>query len=115
MASLGMNGPFDLDEKTINSMVTKKSAGNYALGRINDEGTFLVGYVGRSDQDINGRLKNWVDETKYSKFKFSYAFSPKAAFENECKNYHDFDPPLNDSHPDRPNDTNWKCPRCNIY
>lgn len=31
MASLGMNGPYSLDSETIDTEVTKKSAGNYSL------------------------------------------------------------------------------------
>lgn len=115
MASLGMNGPYKLDGETIDAKVTKKSPGNYALGRKDDEGTFLVGYVGRADSDVNARLKSWVGKTKRPLFKFSYATSAKAAFEKECNNYHDFNPPSNDVHPDRPNGTNWKCPRCDIF
>ena len=112
MASLNMEGPFKLDEVTIDDKVTKTSAGNYALGRKNDKGTFLVGYVGRSDSDVNERLKYWAQNSERPLFKFSYASSPKAAFEKECQNYHDFEPPDNDIHPDKPNGTNWKCPIC---
>jgi len=115
MATLNMKGPYKLDAKTIDAQVTKTSPGNYALGKRNEEGTFLVGYVGRADKDVNGRLKSWVSKTKRPLFKFSYASSTKAAFEKECENYHDFDPPGNDIHPDRPNGTNWKCPRCNVF
>jgi hypothetical protein len=115
MASLGMNGPYKLDTTTIDQVVTRTSAGNYALGNKNNEGTFLVGYVGRSDSDVNARLKAWVGNRSWGLFKFSYATSPKAAFEKECENYHDFKPPGNDKHPQRPANTNWKCPRCNIF
>lgn len=116
MASLDMQGPFDLDNKSIDANVTKTSAGNYALGKV-ENGTFYVSYVGRSDSDVNSRLKQWVGE-KYSKFKFSYATSPKAAFEKECKNFHDFggtEKLDNDIHPDRPDNSGWKCPVCKIF
>ena len=113
MASLGMEGPYKLDAETIDAKVTRKSPGNYALGREDEEGRFLVGYVGRSDSDVNARLKSWVGT--YPLFKFSYATSPKAAFEKECENYHDFKPPGNDSHPDRPEGATWRCPRCDIF
>lgn len=115
MASLGMEGPYKLDTETIETNVTRTSVGNYALGRKDEEGTFLVGYVGRSDSDVRARLKSWVGETKRPLFKFSYATSPKAAFEKECENYHDFNPPDNDVHPDRPDDSDWCCPRCDIF
>ena len=115
MPSLGMQGPYKLDSKTIEVQVTRRSAGNYALGKKNKEGTFLVGYVGRSDSDVNARLKSWVGQTARPLFKFSYATSPKAAFEKECESYHDFSPPENDSHPARPAGTAWRCPRCDIF
>lgn len=115
MATLGMNGFFDLTNDEIDSHVTKTSAGNYALGHVSGE-TFYVSYIGRSDTDLNDRLKDWIEE--YKKFKFSYATSPKAAFEKECQNYHDFgesDKLANKSHPQRPDVTNWKCPVCDIF
>lgn len=115
MASLEMEGPYKLDSETIDAKVTRTSPGNYALGGENEKGTFLVGYVGRSDSDVRARLKSWVGKTTRSLFKFSYASSPKVAFEKECNNYHDFEPPENDSHPDRPEGTTWQCPRCNIF
>jgi len=115
MASLNMNGPHKLDGDTVDRQVTRTSPGNYALGKKNDEGTFMVGYVGRADKDVNSRLKSWVDKTKRPFFKYSYASSAKAAFEKECENYHEFDPPGNDIHPDRPDGAGWKCPRCDIF
>ena len=115
MSSLQMDGPYKLDAEVIDQKVTKKLTGNYALGKKNDNGTFLVGYVGRSDNDIRNRLKSWIGRTRRPLFKFSYAASAKAAFEKECKNYHDFDPPGNDKHPQRPDGTGWKCPYCKIF
>lgn len=115
MATLDMNGPYDLTTEKIDEKITKTSAGNYALGHLNDD-TFIVKYVGRADDDVNSRLKKWVG--KYKKFKFSYATSPKAAFEKECKNYHDFGENKsldNDIHPDRPAGTSWKCPYCDNF
>jgi len=116
MASLNMNGPYDSSNEEVDRVITKTSAGNYALGYTNDEGTFIVKYVGRSDDDVNDRIKDWVDE--YKKFKYSYASSSKAAFEKECKNYHDFggsESLDNKIHPDRSDNTDWKCPICDIY
>jgi len=116
MASLGMQGPFALTPTGINEAVTKVSAGNYALGSYSDR-NFYVNYVGRSDEDVNRRLHRWTG-SKYSRFKFSYASSAKAAFEKECRNYHGFggaDKLDNAAHPDRPSSTNWKCPVCTIF
>lgn len=118
MPSLNMQGPYRLSTEKIDEVITRTSPGNYALGYVRDN-TFYVCYVGRSDTDVNGRLKEWVGKKpKYTHFKFSYATSPKAAFEKECRNYHDFggsDVLDNDYHPQRPEGTNWKCPICNIF
>jgi hypothetical protein len=115
MVSLDMAGFYELDVETIDSTVTRTCCGNYGLGYIKD-GDFYVKYVGRSDTDLKARLKNHIGNYKY--FKYSYATSPKAAFEKECQNFHDFGETEkldNKMHPDRPKDTNWKCPVCKIY
>lgn len=121
MASLDMSGAYSLTNAEVSNQVTKTSAGNYALGymKTKDDGghTFIVQYVGRSDTDVGGRLKQHVGE-KYKKFKYSYASSPKAAFEKECRNYHDFGESKsldNEVHPRRPNGSGWKCPYCDIF
>lgn len=89
MPTTGLRGPYSLDNNAIDTVVTKKSAGAYALGYINEEDLFVPKYVGRSDDDINKRLKDWVG-SKYPTFKFEYYGSPKAAFEKECNLYHDW-------------------------
>jgi hypothetical protein len=114
MTSLNMDGEFDLTIDSINREVNMASPGNYALGHINNN-KFIVEYIGRSDSDINARLKQHVG--KYNKFKYSYATSPKSAFEKECKNFHDFGGALldNEIHPDRPKDSGWKCLYCEKF
>ncbi len=115
MPFLRMNGPYKLNNETIDAKVTRASPGNYALGSKSEKSRFRVWYVGRSDDDVNNRLKDWVNKTKRPLFKLSYATSAKAAFEKECNNYHDFDPPGNTSHPARPKGKDWECPRCDIF
>ncbi|MCK5282998.1 MAG: hypothetical protein KAK00_06320 [Nanoarchaeota archaeon] len=118
MATLNMNGPYELSTLQIDKLITKKSAGNYALGYSQD-GSFYVLYVGRSDSDLRARLHSWIGENaKYKRFMYSYAESPKSAFEKECHNYHDFGGKAkldNEVHPDRPENSGWKCPRCKIF
>ena len=117
MASLGMNGPFVFTASEIDKQITRTCAGNYALGRKNDKGGLTVKYVGRADSDVNDRIKDHLGKS-YSHFKFCYATSPKAAFEKECENYHDFGGSAkldNKIHPDRPDGASWKCPRCNKF
>ncbi len=112
MPSSGLKGPYNLTTEVIDASVTLKSAGAYALGKTKADG-FYISYVGRSDDNVNKRLKDWVKA--YPEFKFEYCPSPKAAFEKECNLYHDFEPPDNTIHPDRPDNSNWQCPRCNIF
>ena len=117
MANLNMNGPYFFNKDKVDEVVTRTSAGNYALGYVNDENAFIVQYVGRADIDVNTRLKQHIGEP-YKRFKFSYASSPKVAFEKECRNYHDFgeSKKLNNKiHPDRPQHSSWKCPCCTIF
>lgn len=112
MASLNMEEPFDLDSKVIDAEVTQTSAGNYALGRVDDKRKFLVSYIGRADPDVNGRLKSWASKSDHPSFKYSYATSAKTAFEKECYNYHDFSPPGNKMPPDSPSGITRSCPVC---
>jgi hypothetical protein len=106
-----------LSNEKIDAVVTRTAPGVYALDPT-ERGAFVVKYVGRSDDDLNKRLKDWVG-TKYVYFKFDYATSPKNAFEKECELYHDNGGPEgkldNEIHPRRPDGTDWKCPRCKTY
>ncbi len=107
----GLHGPYVLTEENIDKVVTKKSAGAYALGRF-ENNIFRVAYIGRSDTDINDSLKKHVGD--YSDFKFDYFLQPKLAFEKERDLYHDFGAASLDSgvHPTRAKGAAWKCPRC---
>ena len=121
MPSLKMSGSFDFSTEEIDKKVTEISPGNYALGKINSNKTFIVQYVGRSDSDVNKELKSCLSRfgiSKYKVFKFSFASNAKEAFEKECKNYHDFgcsDKLQNSIHPARPEGKNYVCPECSIF
>src|SRR5262249_53779479 len=98
-------------------IVKRKVPGNYALGSVYGFPKKLrVRYVGRSDGDLQARLLQHAAEGKYPYFKFAEATSPRAAFERECQNYHDFIRFIdNDIHPQRPAGAGWQCPRCNTF
>lgn len=119
MVKLDMDGSYDLTEELMEEKVQANKIGNYALGRLkknDDKVTFVVKYVGRSDDCLRGRLKDHVGN--YDRFKFSVASTAKEAFEKECCNYHDFGESKtldNEIHPDRPEGENWKCPRCKNF
>lgn len=112
MLTLEMKGPFELKEEMINAQIKGWSPGNYALGHIKGN-AFVVKYVGRSDTDVNGRIKDWIGH--YTHFKWSYASSEKMAYDKECRNYHDFGENQNldvDKHPSPPKGEKWKCMVC---
>lgn len=104
MVSLEMNGAYNLDNETIDNQVKNNRIGNYALGYYDKKNTFIVKYVGRSDTDLNRRLKEHVrDKFDQPLFKYSYATTVEEAYKKECKNYHDFKGGLlNDEHPKLP-------------
>lgn len=106
----GLNGPYNLTSTGIAANVTRTSPGAYALGELKD-GTFHIHYVGRADDDVAGRLGDHVSKW-YPHFKFGYFNNSKAAFEAECRLYHDFDPPDNKVHPAKPANSNYSCPHC---
>jgi hypothetical protein len=111
MASTGLIGPRPLTEKDIDAIVKGVGPGAYALGR--DLGTkFVVDYVGRSDEDLNARLKQWVG-SKYTHFKYGFWNTSQEAFWKECRLFHDFGGTErldNKVHPARPKGTSWTCP-----
>ncbi|MGA2162153.1 MAG: hypothetical protein ABSG28_08170 [Methanoregula sp.] len=110
---LEMKGSFRLDKETIDQNVILDKPGNYRLGHRNEsKDTFVVEYVGRSDDNLNRRLHEWIDKS-YKRFKMRYANNPKEAFENECKEYHHYSNLDNEDHPKKPDGTNLKCPYCN--
>lgn len=127
VGSLRMKGPYPLSHDAIDDALSRRSAGNYALGYL-DGNAFVVFYVGRSDSDVRQALHDWVGapsryrvyapsskaacglrhrgplpfgvpalarvgmsvDSSYTRFAFSYAGSPTAAFHEECRNYRDF-------------------------
>ena len=114
--NLNMNGPFELSIKVVDENVKKDKIGNYALG-YEKNNVFYVCYVGRSDNDLNKRIKDHIGEnSKYKCFKYSYADNVKDAYEKECKNWHEFGGEngslINEIHPDKPNDKDCNCPIC---
>lgn len=110
--STGMGSSYPLDENKIDEKVTTKKIGTYCLGHLKaSNNAFVPDYVGRSDTDLNKRLKDWVG--KYKRFKFMYHTTKKQAYEKECNLYHDWKDQIdNDVHPDKPDGTDYKCPVC---
>ena len=110
-----MIGPYKLNLDNIDQLIRAERPGNYMLGGLSNN-KFVPCYVGRSETNLNERLKDWVG--KYNYFVFCLSPSIQDAFYKECHNYHlniklfKLD---NDVHPVRPDSKDWKCPICNIY
>jgi len=104
------SGPYTLEDIVIDLYVAVNQIGVYVLGNT-ILGTFVPKYVGRSDVNLNGRLKDWVGY--YSQFKFGYYSTQKDAYSTECWIYHQLFPSLdNERHPDKPIGKDYKCPWC---
>ena len=119
MPNTGLGKPFLFTMSEINRLVTRTSAGVYTLGYLNNEGTFIVKYVGRSDTDLKNRLSSWIGKkVGCTHFKANYCASADEAFKRECAIYHDFggvEVLDNDIHPDRPIGRTSQCDLCYIF
>lgn len=112
MARTGLFGPFALDCASIDRYVGN-NIGAFALGATNERGEFVVRYIGRSDTNVNQQLKSWVG--RYEQFEYRHFLSVRAAFEKECRLFHDFGGTArldNVAHPARPEAAEWTCPHC---
>ena len=117
MSSMNGQGPHSLTAQMIAEFVTRTCAGNYALGRVQENGLCVL-YVGRSDHDIARQLRSWTSQhARYKLFVFSYAPNSRAAFDKECEDFHDFGGTErldNPAHPTPPAKIDWLCPRCDF-
>lgn len=117
MPSTGLHGPHQLTTQNVDAVVRGRGPGTYALGRVDQNNVFIVAYTGRSDTDLNGRVKDWVS-SKYPHFKYGFFDTPKAAFDRECGIFHEFGETNlldNDIHPARPKGSDWKCQHCKTW
>lgn len=113
MAPFDFKGPYELTDAHVDGVVDYMSPGAFTMGFASaPNGSFMVRKVGRSDSDLRQQLKQEVG--KYDKFMFCYSYSSVAAFEDECKLYHQFNPTDNSAHPIRPTGSSVNCPYCGI-
>ena len=113
--SLGLpNGPYNLDKKTIQSVIGAKKTGNYAIGYISPIGGFAPKIIGSSNKDLRKEILKKIEisiSKGYDKFCFKYVNSTKEIFDRECLNFHTFQKQLdNKNHPIPPAGTNYNCP-----
>ena len=112
--AIQLSGPFTFNQPTIDSIVNKKSPGVYALG-YTQNGTFMIQRVGRSDYDLNARLKSDEYKGKYREFKGWYYPTADDAFHAECELFHAYGGSNNPNHPARPFGKNHKCNHCKLF
>ena len=114
MRGSGLKGSFALNRAQVEAQVAIVSPGIFALGHRSADGSkFTIARIGRSDADVGRRLRDYIG--RYPHFKFGYAPSSAAAFEQECALFHRLNPRDNKAHPLRPAGTIWRCPMCEIF
>lgn len=115
MPSTNLNGPLKLRRSEIDRAVYSGTPGAYSLGDF-DGGSFFPRYMGRSDEDLSARLKQWADIGSYAYFKFCCFRTVLEAYNKECRLYHDWGGDRgkldNDVHPAKPPSKAWSCPVC---
>jgi hypothetical protein len=115
MAKTSLFGPFNVNTESIDTNVVGVGSGVYALGHnANNNSVFIVQYVGRSDTDLNDRLKKHLNEG-YLLFKYGFLETAKESFNKECQLWHDFGEDKlidNKIHPDKGINKDWLCPVC---
>lgn len=114
------DGPFPLTIETIDENCSPRQFGVYVLLQVDEaRGDLVVARVGRSDSDLNARLKAYLRDPVYQQdarydlvthFSCGWPETLVSTFETECVLYHDWEPPLNEHHPGRPRGSNATCP-----
>jgi hypothetical protein len=104
-----LNGPHPLCLEQLGTRVTRRAAGAYLLSA-SLGGEIGARWVERSDYDVGARLRQYIG--LYSHFAWAYASSPAHAYEMACEMYHEWRPPENIKHPDKPEGDDWMCPIC---
>jgi hypothetical protein len=112
--AIQLSQPFTFSSTIIDAVVTTKSPGVYALGYMSGN-TFMIQRVGRSDTDLNARLKSDEYRGKYQTFKACYYPTADAAFHAECELFHAYGGNNNPNHPARPFGKNHKCNHCRLF
>ena len=100
-----MQGPYPLKYDWIDSYVGRSPGAYIILDQKNS-----VVYVGRSNDDLRGRIKQRPPDTSF-RFFFEHTPSAISAYNLECIWYHQYNPKDNKHHPQKSNLT-WKCLAC---
>jgi hypothetical protein len=87
-----------------------KKIGNYIVEE-HFQGNVLHRKVGQADkQPLKDRLATYFG-SRYTRFRYKFAGSAQAAYDQECRDYHHFDGRSdNENHPDTLDGTKLTCP-----
>ena len=103
-----------LDRQTVINNVARKSIGCYQLGNPDQDGNFVVGYIGRSTRCLRTRLIEHPKRNEFTLFQFVVLKTNREVFDTECRWFHLFrdKSQSNLRHPDSPRILNYKCKYC---
>ena len=104
-------GPYGLTEEDIQHNVSGALAGAYALGISDAKLGFVVKFVGRSSDDVRGKLLIHTPD-RHPEFCFTYCRNEEEAYRRECELYHAYRPPDNLVHPAPPLRSSLRCSVC---
>lgn len=107
-----LSGPYTFNPQTVDQKIAHTYPGVYALGYTSILGHFVTERVGRSDSDLNARLKSDEYKGKYSQFMAAYVLTADEAYHAECELYHVHGGPNNPNHPAVPWGKTLKCKHC---
>jgi hypothetical protein len=111
-----MSPAFTFNDVMIDNQIKVTSPGVYLLGYTGTNGVFQIERVGRSDVNLNLRLKSAEYRGKFREFKARYCPSMEVAFHEECQLWHAYGGTLNPNHPARPAGmTHLRCKLCPIF
>jgi hypothetical protein len=105
-------GPYPLSLAYIDCFVAKRARGTYVQGTRAHDGSIRVLRVGRSDKDLNARLKQYLRDPAFKRrthFYFELASSERRVFDSECFLFHFYMPSLNAIHPASPRGARYSC------
>ncbi len=106
-----------LNETEINGVSDDIVYGNYQFG-VMREGTFVPKYIGRSVSGLKTEIRQqWTNKVvngnkRYTHFRYKKVGTIKAAYEQECRDFHGQADLDNIYHPAIPAGTDYKCPVC---
>jgi hypothetical protein len=104
-------GPHRLDFDEIEVAVPRIVPGVYVLGHVDYRNVFYLNAIGRCDVDLRTGLQGLIGSGGY--FKYQVTLTSRAAFEHECKLFHQFRPNTA-MHPVRSENKDWTCPYCRV-